>query len=333
MHPRVLSELRTVLVSPLLVIFQTSVRTGSLPAAWKDANISAIHKKGNKHIAGNYRPVSLTSIVCKLLESFVRDALIEYMKVNNLISRKQFGFLSGRSTVLQLLRVLDQWTGILDRGGCVDVIYCDFMKAFDTVPHRRLISVLQYYGVDDPALSWIKDFLTDRRQRVIVNGQSSRWHTVTSGIPQGSVLGPVLFVVYINTMVENDTVSDIYLYADDTKVFKEVNTISDSQSLQQDINSLYTWTQDSLLRFHPEKCVAMRVGNSPDEVPVTYTMGGVPLTISNEEKDLGVLIDSKLNFDRHIGVKVNKANSLVGLIRRSFEYIDPHVFKQLFKSI
>ena len=106
MHPRVLSELRTVLVSPLLVIFQTSVRTGSLPAAWnmwKDANISAIHKKGNKHIAGNYRPVSLTSIVCKLLESFVRDALIEYMKVNNLISRKQFGFLSGRSTVLQLL--------------------------------------------------------------------------------------------------------------------------------------------------------------------------------------------------------------------------------------
>ena len=333
MHPRVLSELRTVLVSPLLVIFQTSVRTGSLPAAWKDANISAIHKKGNKHIAGNYRPVSLTSIVCKLLESFVRDALIEYMKVNNLISRKQFGFLSGRSTVLQLLRVLDQWTEILDRGGCVDVIYCDFMKAFDTVPHRRLISVLQYYGVDDPALSWIKDFLTDRRQRVIVNGQSSRWHTVTSGIPQGSVLGPVLFVVYINTMVENDTVSDIYLYADDTKVFKEVNTISDSQSLQQDINSLYTWTQDSLLRFHPEKCVAMRVGNSPDEVPVTYTMGGVPLTISNEEKDLGVLIDSKLNFDRHIGVKVNKANSLVGLVRRSFEYIDPHVFKQLFKSI
>ena len=150
--------------------------------------------------------------------------------------------------------------------------------------------------------------LTDRRQRVIVNGQSSRWHTVTSGIPQGSVLGPVLCVVYINTMVENDTVSDIYLYADDTKVFKEVNTISDSQSLQQDINSLYTWTQDSLLRFHPEKCVEMRVGNSPDEVPVTYTMGGVPLTISNEEKDLGVLIDSKLNFDRHIGVKVNKAN-------------------------
>ena len=218
MHPRVLGELRTVFVSPLLVIFQTSIGTGSLPAAWKDANISAIHKKGNKHIAGNYRPVSLTSIVCKLLELFVCKGCPDVLKLNNLTKRKQFGFLSGRSTVLQLSRVLDQWMAILDRGGCVDVMYCDFMKAFDMVPHRRLISVLQYYGIDDPALYWIKDFLTDRRQRVIVNGQSSRWHTVTSGIPQGSVLGSVLFVVYINTMVENDTVSDIYVYADDTKV-------------------------------------------------------------------------------------------------------------------
>ena len=182
-------------------------------------------------------------------------------------------------------------------------------------------------------MSWNGDFLTDRRQRVIVNGQSAPWHTVTSGIPQGSVLGPVLFVVYISTMVENDTVSDIYLYTDDTKLVKEVNTICDSQSLQQDINSLYTWTQHSLLHFQPEKCVAMRVGNSPDEVPIANTMGGVPLSVSNEVKDL--LIDLKLNFDSHIriGVKVNKANSLVWLIQRSFEYIDPHVFKQLFKSI
>ena len=96
---------------------------------------------------------------------------------------------------------------------------------------------------------------------------------------------------------------------------------------------MYTWTQDSLLHFHPEKCLSMRVGNSPDEVPVTYTMGGVPLSVSNEEKDLGVLIDFKLNFDRHIGVKVNNANSLIGLIRSSFEYIDPQIFQQLFKSI
>ena len=118
-------------------------------------------QEGNKHIAGNYRRFSLTSMVYMLLELFVRDALIEYMKVNNLTSRKQFGFLFGRSTVLQLLRVLDQWTAILDRGGCVNVIYCDLMKAFETVPHHRLICVLQNYGFDDLALSWAEDFLTD----------------------------------------------------------------------------------------------------------------------------------------------------------------------------
>ena len=144
------------------------------------------------------------------------------MKDNKLFSKKQFGFLSGRSIVLQLLKVLDRWTEILDSGGSVDVIYCDFRKAFDTVPHRRLMSVLEYYGICDPVLSWVGDFLSGRRQRVLVGGQSSVWHDVTSGIPQVSVLGPVLFVIYIDTRVENDTISDISLFADDAKVSNEI---------------------------------------------------------------------------------------------------------------
>ena len=148
-HPRVLNELQVVIAKPLTMIFCTSVNTGTLPQAWKEANNSAIFKKGCKHVSGNYRPVSLTSIACKLLESFIRDALIQYMKDNHLNSRKQFGFLTGRSTVLQLLQVMDKWTEILDRGGCVDVVYCDFQKAFDTVPHRRLLTVLEYYGIMD----------------------------------------------------------------------------------------------------------------------------------------------------------------------------------------
>ena len=167
------------------------------------------------------------------------------MRENGLISRNQFGFLSGRSTVLQLLKVIDSWTEILDRGGCLDVIYCDFMKAFDTVPHRRLINVLEYYGIDDPILSWINDFLTDRRQKIVVNGVASKWHQVTSGIPQGSVLGPVLFVVYINTMVEESGVSDVYLYADDTKIFNEIHCQQDIDDLQQDLNRLFNWTKES----------------------------------------------------------------------------------------
>ena len=172
-HPRVLRELSQELVTPLSLIFETSVRTGTLPNAWKQANITALHKKGSRHVAGNYRPVSLTSVVCKLLESLIRDALVTYMSQNGLFSNKQFGFITGRSTTLQLLKVLDRWTEILDAGGYVDVIYCDFKKAFDTVPHKRLVNVLKYYSIQDPVLSWIEAFLKRSQTKSI-----DKWCTI-----------------------------------------------------------------------------------------------------------------------------------------------------------
>ena len=272
-------------------MYQTLVRTGKLPSAWKNANITAIHKKGNKHVGGNYRPVSLTRICCKILESTMpdalikfmkenrlfsditaihkkgnkhvggnyrpmsltricckiieskmRDALIKFMKENCLFSDRQFGFLGGRSTTLQLLKVLDKWTEVLDRGGYVDVVYCDFMKAFDTVPHGRLIQVLNHYGVDDYLVTWIKGFLTNRRQRVVVNGQNSSWYEVKSGIPQGSVLAPVLFVVYINTKMDVVDNSEVFLFADDAMVFHEISSNSDSSKLQADLNRMCAWS-------------------------------------------------------------------------------------------
>ena len=126
----------------------------------------------------------MTSIVCKIMESIIRDAVIEHMKANKLLTEKQFGFLSGRSTVLQLLIIIDKWTEVMDRGGCLDVVYCDFQKAFDTVLHKRLIDVLHYYGINGSVLAWTKEFLSNRRQKVTVNGSASSWKDV----PQGSVL-------------------------------------------------------------------------------------------------------------------------------------------------
>ena len=331
-YPRILHETGEKLVNVLMIIFKTSLATGKLPRTWKDANISAIHKKGSKHRAGNYRPVSLTSIVCKILESIIRDAIVEYMKENLLFSGKQFGFIGGRSTSLQLLKVLDRWTEMLD---CVDVIYCDFMKAFDTVPHGRLAQVLEFYNFDVYIVDWIRSVLSQRRQRVVVNRCESTWHDVKSGIPQGSVLVPVLFVIYINTMVDRISDSEVFLYADDTKVFHEISNMNDVEALQADLNNMLDWSKESLLRFHPDKCVCMRIGKSPPNIDVEacpYSMEGKQLERS-EEKDLVVVIDTNWNFDKHISSKINKAKSIAGLIRRCFEYLDAPMFKMLFTAL
>ena len=335
-HPRVLKELKKTLVVPLTIIFQTSLETCVVPDSWKIAHISAIFKKKDKNVAGNYRPVSLTSVVCKLMESIIRDSMVDYMKKNDLFTDKQFGFIGGRSTVLQLLKCLDKWTDILDRGGVVDVVYCDFQKAFDTVPHKRLLHVLNHYGIPDPVLGWVKAFLSNRKQRVFVNGVPSSWHDVISGIPQGSVLGPVLFVIFINTIVDVIDYVDSALFADDTKLSNGIFSPEDRLPLQIDLNNIGDWSDESLLKFHPGKMIAMRLAlafRSYDLDPPYYSMKGTHIKVEREETDLGVIIDDNLTFQSHMQAKISKANSIMGLIRRSFQYLDNDMFRMLFTAL
>ena len=200
--------------------------------------------------------------------SIIRDILLDYLKNNLILSNRQFGFLDGRSTILQLLHVVDRWVDILDGGGVIDTIYCDFQKAFDTVPHQRLICLLSHYGIKDPLLPWIRDFLTNRKQQVQVNGNKSNIYDVLSGVPQGSVLGPVLFIIFINSMVEMSENAEIFLYADDLKVFKEIITVENAEALQEELDTLYDWSTYSLFRFHPDKCVSMRIKQNAPELPV-----------------------------------------------------------------
>ena len=218
-HPRLLKELSNHLCEPLARLFNNSLAVGELSKEWKQGRISAIFKKGNRKNAGNYRPVSLTSIIGKCMEQCVKDHIVNHMIRNKLFSTQQFGFIKSRSTVLQLLNVIDSWNKALDRGETVDVVYLDFMKAFDTVPHKRLIGKLKSYGIEYYTLRWIQGFLYDRVQQFNVNGTNSEWANITSGIPHGSVLGPILFVLHINYLPDN-IVSNIYMFADDTKIFK-----------------------------------------------------------------------------------------------------------------
>ena len=331
--PRLLKQLHAVLSKPIAIIFRKSLTTSTVPQDWKQANISAIHKKGNRKSPSNYRPVSLTSVICNVLERIIRDSITSHMKTNGLFSNKQFGFLSGRSTTLQLLKVLDNWTEILDEGGSIDAVYMDFMKAFDKVPHRRLLTKIHHYGIQGDLRAWICQYLSNRQQRVGINGTYSDWQDVLSGIPQGSVLGPLLFVIYINDLPEIlSEGTEAFLFADDTKIFRRILGIEDCHAIQSDLNRLLDWSQKWLLMFHPDKCKVLELGGRQDR-NYKYTMDGTLLEHVESEKDIGVEIDNKLKFNKHVSNKVNKANTVLGVIRRSFKHLDPPTFTTLFKSL
>ena len=335
LHPRVLRELSSVLSKPLYLLFHKSLSEGKIPSSWKEAHVSPIFKKVSKSMTCNYRPVSLTSIVCKLQESLIRDALMAYLVRNNLLSPCQHGFVSGRSCTTQLLAVLEAWTKILDEDhGCIDSFYLDFQKAFDTVPHKRLMIKLQSYGVDGQVLDWIEDFLRDRRQLVMINGERSNWASVVSGIPQGSVLGPMLFVCFINDLP--DVVhAIIQMFADDAKLFKRIIQVTDCESLAADLLELERWSSKWLLRFNPSKCKVMRLGNNSP--PFDYLMGPPEnrqiLEVTKEEKDLGVYVDDQLKYSKHIQTAANKGTSLLAMIRRAYVFLDGPSLVQLYKSL
>ena len=228
------------------------------------------------------------------------------------------------------LRLFNSNFKTIANGGVVDSIYLDFAKAFDTVPHRRLLGKLQAYGIKGETLNWIKGFLHDRTQEVIVNGSKSVVGMVLSGIPQGTVLGPILFVIYINDLLD-DINSNGLMFADDTKIFRQVTSPQDSEQLQRDLIKLEKWSDIWQLHFNTDKCHVLTLGNFENiRHAHRYKINNNELEHVDFEKDLGVVIDAELTFAEHISKKVQVANSIVGQIRRSFSYLDCDTFKRIY---
>ena len=316
-HPRLLFALKDVLSLPLSMIFNSSLQTGTLPCQWLISIVVPIYKKSYRCDPLNYRPVSLTSVPCKLFEKLIAIHLMDYLQENHILSDHQYGFRAKFSTVDQLISTYNDVTGMVDQGRVVDLVFFDYSKAFDSVPHGVLLDKLYNLGIDGNILHWIRGFLTGRTMRVKVGCALSESFAVTSGVPQGSVLGPLLFLIFVNHVISN--VNCFHkIFADDIKLYVGMEVSSESidgpiPNFQQCINRLITNSSSWGLKMNGDKCVVMRFcrkkriitsGLSP------YHINNVPIRFVTSYSDLGVTIDQDLKFHSHVNKKVAMVNNL-----------------------
>ena len=326
------------LVKPLYSIFRFSADSSVFPSQWKKGNVVPVFKKGDKSIAKNYRPVSLLPVFGKLFEKCIYDALYSHFTEHNLFSPCQSGFREGDSCVSQLLSIThDIYKGLeatppLDTRG----VFLDISKAFDRVWHDGLVFKLRSYGVTGSFLSLLRHFLTDRFQRVVLNGQNSEWMKIEAGVPQGSILGPLLFLIYINDLPGNLECKP-KIFADDTSLFSLVEDQQVScDQLNGDLIKISEWAHQWKMSFNPDPSkqaveVYFTVRLLPRNAPV-ISFNNTDITSSEYQKHLGIVLDSKLSFDRHLGEKISKANKGIGLINRLRRYVPRSSLLTLYKA-
>ena len=310
------------IVVPLMIIFKKVISSSTYPESWKKGNIVPVHKKESKNLVQNYRPISLLPICSKIFEKLIYNSLFRHLKDNDLLVKSQSGFLPGDSCISQLLIITHDIYEAFDGNTSLETrgIFLDISKAFDRVWHKGLLLKLKNNGIDGLLYLLLENYLLNRKQRVVLNGQSSNWANINAGVPQGSVLGPLLFLIYINDLPEG-LESNVKLFADDTSIFSVVNDTNKScTELNSDLSKINDWAYQWKMSFNPDpnKLAAEVIFShkiKPDSHPPIYFNNSQVVT-RPFTKHLGMVLDSKLNFKQHIDDKICKANRGIGLLKK-----------------
>lgn len=329
---RVLKEAADQIAPYLQLLYQQSINTGTLPQDWLTANIIPIYKKGDPTLASNYRPISLTSVPCKILEHILYSHIIHHLNTHNILTDSQHGFRTRRSCETQLIVTIDNILKEMDQSNQVDTAILDFSKAFDTVPHQRLLLKLKQCGINNQLHRWIEQWLTTRTQRVVLDGEASNMAHVKSGVPQGTVLGPLMFLIFVND-INKDIQSNIRLFADDCLMYHSIKNPHHSTILQNDLNTLTKWADTWQMEFNISKCHIMHMHNKKSPIIQQYTMHGKPINTTKHHPYLGIELSSDLSWDNHINNITSKSNKVLGFIRRNLHNLPPHIKQQAYFTL
>ena len=335
---RMLKFTATSITPSVTKLFNQSIIQARVPSLWKKSVIVPVPKTSDVTTPTNYRPISLLPIISKLLERHIYLLILHHLQANDILTTSQWGFLEGRSTVTALIKCSDDWLKSLEDGNDTCAIFFDYRKAFDSVPHRPLIVKLRSLGVDDCIVNWVKNYLAERCQVVAVDGVESDPLPVLSGVPQGSVLGPLLFLIYINDLPHaiQDEFAHLNLFADDLLLYRIITSAADYLLLQEMICKIEQWTSDNYLSFNTSKCKYMIISRkrNPPLPDIPLQLCGSALERVDSYKYLGVLVSCDLSWSLHIEFACQKARRVLGLLyRRFYGQASQDSLKQLYLSL